>query len=623
MVLDLYLPVKGPLPKRLLVRWHESGRDLGQAPVERLSATARRKRDPIFVFYSRRAGGTSCSSGGRMREWVNWPEFSCQKRLKPPLRRVRNASRLHHTVPSLPTIGGNHRMKRKICQFGCCLLVLTLLANHPAVGAPAEDSKDPKDAKSSPETKDSEKPDATKSTEKPAAAKPAIHTVKKGPLKIEASLDGVFEAQNATEVILRPKVWATLKVLKAAEHGTAVKRGDLLVTLDTEKIDRAIADLRAEHKIANLGVGAAEQALATLEKTTPMDLAAGLRAHQNSQDDLDYYLKVTRPLALKSAEFSLKSAEQYVEYQREEVRQLEKMYKADDLTEETEEIILKRARNALERAEFSFKRTQILHERTMKVEMPRRYLARKESAKRAALAWNDVKAGLPVALQKQRLELKKTKIVRERSEEKLNDLLADRAAMIVKAPCDGIVYYGKAVRGKFSSTTSTEIRAGGAIAANKVFMTIVQPRPLLIRASVAEKDLGKISAGIKGTAQPTGFPDMKLSAIVNRLGTIPMSAGGFDARIAVALDSQAEAVMPGMTCKVKLVTYQNPSALTVPPQAVSTDESDERKHYVHVVGKKGKSKKRYVKVGKRTDKAVEILEGLSEGDKILSESPKK
>ena len=35
-------------------------------------------------------------------------------------------------------------------------------------------------------------------------------------------------------------------------------------------------------------------------------------------------------------------------YQKEELHQLEKMYKADDLTEETEEIILTRARHRLQ-----------------------------------------------------------------------------------------------------------------------------------------------------------------------------------------------------------------------------------------------------------------------------------
>ena len=43
------------------------------------------------------------------------------------------------------------------------------------------------------------------------------------------------------------------------------------------------------------------------------------------------------------ANFSVKSADNMLAYEKEELRQLEKMYKADDLVEETEEIVLKRA----------------------------------------------------------------------------------------------------------------------------------------------------------------------------------------------------------------------------------------------------------------------------------------
>jgi hypothetical protein len=56
---------------------------------------------------------------------------------------------------------------------------------------------------------------------------------------------------------------------------------------------------------------------------------------------------------------------------------------------------------------------------------------------------------------------------------------------------------------------------------------------------------------------------------------------------------------------------------------IVTDEWDDQKHHVHVLGKDGKPKKRAVTLGKRTAKKVEILKGLSEGDKVLLERPKE
>jgi len=514
-------------------------------------------------------------------------------------------------------------MKCCLFRLSCVCLAAAVLSPAGVWAVPAEETVPTTNQKTAEEKKAAEEKKTAEEKKAAEPAKPAVHTVKKEPLRIEVSLDGRFDAQNATEIAVRPEAWTTLKVLQAVEHGTVVEKGDLLVALDLEMIDQAIADLRTENKLADLSLKLAEQQLRSLEQTTPMDLAAAERAHRIAKEEAEYYFKVARPLNVKNADFALKSAEQFLEYQREEVRQLEKMYKADDLTEETEEIILKRARNSLERAEFRFEEAKVQHERSKEVTIPRQDVAVKETAQRAEVAFDNARVTIPAALQKLRLETEKLRIARARSEEKLNKLLADRAAMTVKAPVAGVVYYGKATRGKFSTgTSSASLRPGSTLAANSVFMTIVQPRPMSIRATVPEKELHKVAAGIEGTAVPTAFPDLKLTAIVSEVAAIPLTGGGFDTRITVALGPRADVLMPGMTCKVKLTSYENKEAITVPPKAVGSEDADGQKSYVYVVGKKDKSKKRYVTVGKRTADKVEILKGLKEGEKILSECPK-
>jgi len=465
---------------------------------------------------------------------------------------------------------------------------------------------------------------AAAEAKKEAAPKPSTVKVKKGPFKIEVSLEGVFEAQRMTEMLLRPQEWVGLTVLSAAEHGAVVRRGDLLLALDLEKIDRAIADLRSEVEVTDLTMHQAEQSLRTLEASTPLDLAAGQRAERIAREDLKQFFDINRPGLLKTIEFSLRSAKEMLEYQQEELRQLEKMYKADDLTEETEEIVLRRARNAVERAKFLYERAQVEHDQALKFDFPRMEEKIKDSAERAALQWEKDKIAIPVALKKQRLDLEKLKLQRARSAERLKELQADREMMTVKAPVDGVVYYGKCVRGRFGggAAATEDFRRGGTISPNAVFMTIVQPRPLFIRSSVPEKELHLVQTGVKGTAKPTGYPDLKLTAIVERVAAVPSGSGGFDARITVALDQHSQALMPGMSCDVKLAAYEKKDVVAVPAGAVAADESDEQKHYVYLVAKDGQPQKREVTVGKRSDKQVEVLRGLGEGDEILAEAPK-
>ncbi len=315
---------------------------------------------------------------------------------------------------------------------------------------------------------------------------------------------------------------------------------------------------------------------------------------------------------------------EYLEYEQEELRQLEKMYKADDITEETEAIVLKRGRDAVDRAKFSLESAQITHDHAMKFAIPRRDVELQESTQRKLLEWEKSKVQIPMELNRSRLELDKLRMQRSQTEDRLKHLLSDREQMTIKAPIDGIVYYGKINRGKTSdaSALAESLRPRGGIAANQVVMTIVQPRPMCIRANFGEGDLHDMRPNLKGTATPVAFPDLRLPVTVDTTGDIPVSPGSFETKLTVDLKKGAKLLMPGMSCKVKLMAYVKKDALTVPPSAVVTDELDDQKQTVEVVEKDGTTKTRPVTVGRKTEKQVEILKGLSEGEEVVTE-PKK
>jgi len=534
-------------------------------------------------------------------------------------------------------------MTRLISPVGCCVVVLSLMVAGSAEGAPQPNNpagsnaaqkpdaqKKAQQKKSDAEKPAAKKPDAQKTpptkpdAEKTPPAKPATHTVKRELFKVEVSLKGAFEAQSMTEIVVRPDQWKTLQVLKAVEHGRTVAKGDVLVQFDLEEIDRAIADQRTSQRLSELTLEQTEKSLRALEETTPLDLAATERSKQYANEDLERYFEVDLPMSKEYAEFMLKSAQQSLEYQQEELRQLEKMYKADDLTEETEEIILKRQRDAVERAEFYLEQAKLRHQETLEVQLPREEERIKRDTLRQNISSDKSLATLPLALSQQQLELDKLKVAHARGEEKLEKLLADRDAMTVRSPTDGVVYYGKYVRGTWSGATSAadNLRLGGKISPGDVFMTIVKPRPVRVRATVAEKDLHWMRPGLRGTVVPTGYPDLKLNCSVTKIATVPFTAGSFAAWLKVSLSRDADALMPGMACSVKLVPYLERHALTVPAKAVFTDELDERKQYVYLLTKAEKPRRQRVTVGPKSGEKVQILDGLSEGDQILLERPK-
>jgi len=471
--------------------------------------------------------------------------------------------------------------------------------------------------------RDDDSPTKAKPANPGLAAKTPTFKVEKAPFKVDVTLKGVFESPSLTEVSVKPEAWSLamgpLVVSKAAEAGTAVKQGDLILQLDREKIDKAIRDLEAEQQLADLAIRLTELDLPIAEKSAPLDLAAAEHAKTRTEEDLRKFLDIDKALAIESAEFSVRNSKNNLEYVEEELKQLQKMYRKD-LTEETEEIILKRQRNAVENAKFGLKMTENRREQSLKVDLPRKEQDLKDAAAKANISWEKARTTAPLTLGQKRLALEKAKYERARGAERLANLKKDRELFAVKSPADGVVYYGRCVQGQWPSAAGlvSRLQRGGVIQPDEVVMTIVRLSPISVRASIDEKDRALVSPGMPCRVTPTAMPDMKLAGKIDRINRVPIG-GNFESL--VTLDSPpSEAIVPGMACTVRVQAYAADGALAVPAAAVFEDDSDEGKHYVYVSTAKGPEKKS-VTTGKRSGGRVEITAGLQAGDEILLSKP--
>jgi len=409
-------------------------------------------------------------------------------------------------------------------------------------------------------------------------------------------------------------------VKSAVAHGTRVKKGDVLLEFDTTTIDKTLRDLKLDRELADIALNVAKQELPVLEQFLPHNLATAERDKRIAEEDLKRYEAIDRAQTMKSAEFSLKNMANFLEYAREELKQLEKMYRDKDLTEETEEIILKRQRNQIESLEHNLESTKIQTDRSLNVDIPRRDQSVKDTLVKQTLAWQKAQSVLPLELNQKRLTLQKQQADREKSEERFAQLEADRKAMVVVAPIDGILYHGQCDRGNWNTATvSGRLRRNGSVQANEVFMTVVSPRPLVARADVEEKDLHAIKADVAGELTPVGFPDLKLAARVKSVSLVPRAAGTFESRLTVDVPADVESLMPGMTGTVKLTTYRNDKATLVPSTAIFRDEGSSASH-VYLL-KEGKPVKTEITIGKASGGKTEVLNGLKVGDELLANKP--
>jgi HlyD family secretion protein len=459
---------------------------------------------------------------------------------------------------------------------------------------------------------------------KPTPAPPQIpagelYEVKPELFKIEVTLSGKFHPEQAAEIILQPKNWTTFRVKKAVEHGSTVKKGDVLIEFERERYEEALVDQRRRVESATIALKRAEEELRFAQSVNPLDLQLARRNKQMIDEDWDYYQKVDRPFAEKFAKFIAEIAKWYLEYEQEELRQLEKMYQADELTDETEEIILRRQRNSVRMAEMDLELAEKRFGETMKFTIPRRTESQELSHKRAEHTLRYLEATLPLTVRDAELSFEQAKITLEREQKRLKELETDGELLEIRSPMEGIVYYGRIQRGSWSapSTASERLVPGSSADTNKVLMTIVQPRPLSVWVDVPENRLARLRVGLSGTAQLPVLPGTYLPAKVAELSPVPVREGTFAARIEVQIPEEARGVVPGGSCEVRFVPYLKQRTLVVPSSAVGTDELDPAKKFVYRLDAAGRVVRQPVTVGEQSGNLVEILDGLVAGDRIL------
>ena len=205
----------------------------------------------------------------------------------------------------------------------------------------------------------------------------------------------------------------------------------------------------------------------------------------------------------------------------------------------------------------------------------------------------------------------------EKETTKLGELESDLKMMVVKAPTNGIVYYGTTQRGKWitAATVEKKLIAGGRPTVREVMMTVVDPKALQLRVAIPEDKLTDLAKGQKGTVSMKWNSDLKLDTQLESISYVPLSNATFSSVFSLDTSKEKKPVYPGMNAKVKLKTYCKKNALVVPKTAV---KKEGEKSYVMKDGKK-----HWVEVGKSTKTKIEIISGLKAGDKIeAGEAPK-
>lgn len=439
------------------------------------------------------------------------------------------------------------------------------------------------------------------------------------PLRVLLELPGVFESTRMSEVVVHPHAWAgpgkSWHVVSAVPAGTEVRRHQTLIEFDTSRIEKSIQNLERSLERKQLELTDKNMSLKQLSEGKSRELETNERQFKQAREDLEHFLTIEKPLLEKQQNFALKAAEFRLEYDLHQLRQLEKMYAGDDMTEESEEIVLMRTRFSVERTRFALKQAQEKHKRYFEVDLPRREQNVREATAKARQAYERAVFNIPHRISQIEGQIHQTRSEIEQTQESLEDLKADFEQMTVTSPADGIVYYGPCKDGHFTAAAGIagRLRPHGNVNPGEVVMTIVDPKSLVIRTTIPEESLADIKHGLTGVAIPKGDSSQRLAAKLNDIDVIPQTPGKFGALANVTLEGSSAAPLPGQTCTLRFVVDYKAEALMIPNKYLDNGGSNPDRWTVTLTS----GETRVVTLGRRLKDKSEVVSGLEAGQSLV------
>ena len=193
----------------------------------------------------------------------------------------------------------------------------------------------------------------------------------------------------------------------------------------------------------------------------------------------------------------------------------------------------------------------------------------------------------------------------------------------IQSPIDGVVI-------QLDLKVGETVIAGTTNIPGSTMMVIADPSETLTEVQVDEADIAQVRVGQDADIFTAAYPDTPLSGTIQSIASVARQTQGqasLSFLVKILLDEQdALIIRPGMSVRADIYTQSSEETLAVPVQAVLYDEDldedkkakdKEEQTYVFVM-ENGKAVRKDVKVGISSDSDQEIIEGLEQGETVIS-----
>ena len=170
------------------------------------------------------------------------------------------------------------------------------------------------------------------------------------------------------------------------------------------------------------------------------------------------------------------------------------------------------------------------------------------------------------------------------------------------SPIDGVI-------------TARNYDAGDMYAMSAPIFTVEQIVPVKVKVGISESDYSKIKVGDVVSVTTEALPDTTFAGKIDRIYPT-VDPRTRTVLVEVKVPNTQSLLKPGMSARAA-ITFGTNNSIIVPDVAVIKQQGSVQ-HFLYILNEDGTVSYKEVKLGRRLGKEYEILEGIEDGDKVVT-----
>jgi len=442
--------------------------------------------------------------------------------------------------------------------------------------------------------------------------------VKRGPLRISVTESGTIKARE--QMILKNEVEGRTSILTLIPEGTRVKKGDLLVELDSSKLlDKKIdQEIRVQNTEASYISG--QENLAVVENQSQSDIDLAELTFDFAKQDLAQYLEGEYPKKIKKAQAQITLAEEELSRAKEKLSWSKKLF-GEKYISQTELQVdeLSKMKRALD-LELAQSDLDLLENYTYQRELKQL----QSDVKQAEMALERTRRKATADVKQAEANLKAKESEYNRQADKLKKIEEQIVKTKIYAPAEGLVIYATSAQRGFWRN-SEPLDEGQDVRERQELIYLPIGTSVKAEVDIHESSLKKVRVELPTIITVDALPRKSFIGKVVHIAPLPDAQSVWmnpELKVyntEIYLDGNDGDLRTGMSCKAEIIIEQYDDAIYVPIQAVLRIKGETT---VFVLTG-GDYEPRKVVIGLDNNRMVRIVSGLDEGEVVLLTPPLK